>query len=360
MKRRGLPGASLCATAAALLACAPPPADLSFTLWAVEPSSARRLEEPALRILGAPFYARTTQVIGRRDPLQDDAYRAWLGDTELQDVRRLATDALTAKVPGTLGLGSWTLRVESPFGEAATLERAFEVREIEPAALAGSLLARDRVNLGQQFPVRLLVDNRGGQRALAVTPSALAFSSASLSAASGPSPAAANVVEPGGSASFEWVVRGAALGTATVRAGASGVDAASGVRVQAPEASSSAVVVERRARLDTSALVAPERVTVGTDYRVSFMVSNTGDSAALFVVATALSCSGTGSGTPVDGPTPASATVVGLGLVQITYTVRAVSRGSWLCSASATGIDRNDGDPVSTGTVTARTTDFET
>lgn len=337
-------------------ACAPG-ADFSFEVHAVSPDSAPLAAAVKVRIEGAPFYTRATQVIGAEDGEPLSTYRAWLGEVELTEVRRLSLDALEATVPAELAVGTFPLRVENPYGATATLAEAFTVAapvapiepvEPAPAALVAEIVAPAAVNVGQVFELRARVRNSGGRAARAVVPAALALSTANATVTAGPSPAEATI-DGGATAEFLWTLTGAASGVVTAETSATGIDVGNDAPVASGPVQSGEILVQQRAALSgTMGATSPK---VGDTFTVLMGLANTGEAAANNVAPSPLSCFGIGVVTQVGGPTPAEQTIAGGALASATYSVRADSAGAVECRASATGVDANEGTAVSTGTM---------
>jgi hypothetical protein len=109
---------------AALAACSstalPPP-----LVRAVEPATAFEASPAEVAILGEGFFLTAHRRLGW-DTSVDATFRAQVGGVALEDVRWVSSDELTARIPGTLPLGSHALTIETPNG-SADLTDAFAV-----------------------------------------------------------------------------------------------------------------------------------------------------------------------------------------------------------------------------------------
>jgi flagellin-like protein len=92
-------------------------------------------------------------------------------------------------------------------------------------------------------------------------------------------------------------------------------------------------------------------VNVGNTITVTLHVTNAGTASATTVAPAALTLGGTGSATLASGPSPASATIVGGGSQDFTWTYTAATSGTVTFSGSATGTAQYSDNSVSTGSV---------
>src|SRR6185503_3283037 len=70
--------------------------------------------------------------------------------------------------------------------------------------------------------------------------------------------------------------------------------------------------------------------------------------------------SGTGSATPVSGPTPASQAIPGLGSVTFVWTYTAATAGTFILNGGAAGTDANSGAAVTASAVNSDTATIQT
>ncbi len=214
---------------------------------------------------------------------------------------------------------------------------------VAPASLSARLSAGPSpINQSGAIAVTLAVTNNGGAAAKDVLPVLAISGGATLVS---PAQQQVQTIASGKTASFSWVYRGDALGTATFAAHVAGTDANTSAAVSA-DAGPAAVVVQRRAAL-SGALSLPVSVDQGQAFTVTLTVINAGDSAANTVVPGSLTSSGSGSISLLAGPALSSATIAGGSSAAFSWQYRAISLGTLTVSGSASGTDAVDGSAVS-------------
>src|SRR5690349_9463924 len=129
---------------------------------AIEPVIASNGRPTPVVIRGSGFVVQPTQQIGGPSELSlGTAFRAWLGDVELQGVTYVDDATLTATIPAGLAPGVYPLAVQSPSGQSGWLEDAFSAYAA-PSLRAIAVLGQGAVNVGQSFWLELDVLNAGG------------------------------------------------------------------------------------------------------------------------------------------------------------------------------------------------------
>lgn len=94
----------------------------------VVPSSGATTQPLVVRIEGEGFLPSVRTDFGRESRSDvNAAFRAFVGDTELQDVRRNDDGSLSATIPPGIPPGSYPLRIQNPSGAEGALPNAFRV-----------------------------------------------------------------------------------------------------------------------------------------------------------------------------------------------------------------------------------------
>jgi len=177
----------------------PPPAP-----EAVIPAAGWNGADLSVEIHGRDFYVAVVRRL-EGDPFSTDTrFRAWLGDTELSDVRWIDSATLTASVPRGTPTGLLALSVRSPSGDDGNMPDAYLSFDHLPAELHAEVgVDAQTVRLLTPTAVTVTVTNSGGTTAHAVT-ATLAESGNGATVPGGGPPAAADI--PGGqSVDFSWV-----------------------------------------------------------------------------------------------------------------------------------------------------------
>jgi hypothetical protein len=340
---------------------------------AITPATGYSGHATPVTITGDNFLARPT------GSGLDTRHQAWLGSTPLDAVTWTDPHTLQASVPAGLPAGALTLRVRNAYGREGTLEKAFTVQTAAGGALAVTqvAVAPAEANVGQAVTVTATVESVGSaavNRVVPALPSSLSSTGgAAASVTGGPTPAAADALPPGQSATFTWTVLATAAGTVDDQGApiplelpvvASGEDAFSGLLVQAdPRAGT--LVVDQPAGLTATIVAGRATADVAQDVPVTFTISNGGTAAANLDAPTpsaALALTGGGAGSATCAAvSPAGATTVGPRASRsFTWTCRAGAAGVLTLSAGVTGTDANTGAALSATPAVPATTTVQT
>lgn len=208
------------------------------------------------------------------------------------------------------------------------------------------------VSTNQNITVSMTVANLGGADATGVVPSNLTVSgTAGATKISGPTPASQTI--PGSSNRvYSWIYKANGTpGTLSFFGTATGLDENSGNAASTPIEISNNVTVQNAASISHTIVASPSTANNSQLITVTMAVSNSGQVATNNVTPSALTLGGTSSATIASGPTPASATIVGGGNQNFTWTYNAdaVTTGTVDFSGSAAGTDANSGAAVATG-----------
>lgn len=217
--------------------------------------------------------------------------------------------------------------------------------------LAGSLVAPQVANAGQQLVLELEVSNSGEVAAVDLTPSATVTGTAGATLVEGPVPPAATVAG-GGAQTFSWRFVGAGEGGATFTVDATGSDEIDGATVSLPPLAADVEIV-RPAELEAE-LRAPASVTVGSTFTVLLVVSSSGGATARAVSPGPLTLGGTSAATLLSGPEPPALDLAGGAAGAFEWSLRAGALGEIAVDASASGQDANDGTALSASAASAR------
>ncbi|MGA8892046.1 MAG: hypothetical protein WB493_10785, partial [Anaeromyxobacteraceae bacterium] len=274
--------------------------------------------------------------------------------------------------PGTLSFtGSATARAVGTGGTvsaASDPNRPAQVAVQRPAALTASLPASGAAAVGREFKVEMTVVNSGGGAARDVTPGTPSIAPAGLAGlkpGTGPVPAQVATLAAGGSTTFTWTfVAGSTPGTLRVSAGASGVDAVSGVTVSSATATSGDITVGSAA-LQATLASTPTRASVGQPVTLSLTVNNPGQAAVNgFAIAGPVATSTDGASATVNGgpsPAPPATLPAGQGVTLSWSVSPAVSPGAdtghLVFGVTTSGTDAFSGSPISADTTAALTVD---
>lgn len=315
-------------------ACARGPVRTAPLPLSVDPPSGSAHRPVAVTIHGEGFRVRPVQDVSAGARL-DATFRAWLGDTTLEQVRWVDDRTLEAVVPAGIPPGLHALTIEDPFGGRATLDGAYEAT-LAPAALAVTFVSPPpTVNVGQPFTVTVELRNGGGATALGV-----AVELGAGGAAAGPPPAPVDV--PGGEARrVSRTFTAAAAGEIALAVTGTGIDALTGGPVASGPAAAS-VLVQVPAALAAWFELAPQ-VTPG-ELQLTLAVANAGGAAALDVAPGALAA----SGVPLElgSPPTAAAGLAGGATARFVWPLRLGDMGRLLVSTTITAVDANDGRPL--------------
>jgi hypothetical protein len=308
----------------------------------VQPSAAYTAADVPVTIAGEHFEPVATQRVGEGGGVDvDSSFRAFLGAVELKDVQWQAPDRLTAAVPAGLSGGPFDLRVVGPTGEGA-LPSAFVGSTGKPAAVAATLSAPARAELGTQAEVDVVLTNTGQAALAAPKLELLADPGVALVAL----PGVGDAIQPGKTVHLVGLVAAESRGPATLTLHVSGEDAFDGSTVDVSQSASIQVVTP--ASLSVATVPVPDLVSVGQSLDLVATVANQGDVDALAVTVGAPAVSGTGGSLvgsappPQDIPAGASRT--------FHVAAHATSPGAVFFIGTASGSDAITGLPTSVGT----------
>lgn len=238
---------TLCAALGAVCACGGSSGedDLTVRIDDVSPSCGSSAGTTQLTVTGnLPEKPLVSVVDPNGNPVRI-AYRAWMGTSELTDVKWVDRQTLTAVVP-PMAAGTYPLVLQGPLGGPVTKEGAFQASDapcpLETAALVATLRISPATVAGNRndtVTASMIVRNTGGATATGVMASIV---SAPAGVTPGTAPASQDV--PGGeSRTFNWIYTIGASAGGTFSASARGNDANSQQVVNAPQVDSSALVV---------------------------------------------------------------------------------------------------------------------
>ena len=185
---------------------------------------------------------------------------------------------------------------------------ALSVTSLTLASAAGTGF----IDRGQSFTATLVVANTGDATATNVlpSPSIPAVLATGLSSASTPTGQAGVSIAGGSSKTFTWSYQenGTGPGALQVSAGAVGADANSGDPLTAPAATSNLVTVVSAPVLSARSFTLPSSLSRGQTFTASFVVANTGGSAAASVLPEppVLTTTGSAHATATSSPAPAT------------------------------------------------------
>ncbi|HZX94419.1 MAG TPA: hypothetical protein VFE90_07870 [Myxococcales bacterium] len=330
-------------SASALLACAaacarisappPPPAPAS-----VDPAAKYVGARTTVLLHGDAFYPSAVQHLGSGGSLSVDAeFRAFLGATELADVRWVDARTLSATVPGDLAAGTYGVSVEGPFGEGARAA-AFRAVDALPASLSALASAPTRVVVGEDFTVDQVVSNTGQMAALDVC-AGDPTQTGTAGVVQRPSEDVA--LDGGSSLHLVWRVHATDTGTLHLGLPVSGADEVDGRALSA----SSGVTVEVVAvgAVLSATLQAPPAVPIGDSFTVTLAVTNVGLAGAHGVQPTIALTGGAG----VQLLSTPTASWIGAGqTVAFAWRYLATAGGGLQIASTAAGADDVTGAPV--------------
>jgi hypothetical protein len=297
----------------------------------MEPSAAYTSADVPVTITGEHFEPVVSEQVGSGEGLQvDSSFRAFLGTVELADVRWQAPDRLTAVVPAGTSGGPYDLRVIGPTGEG-THPAAFTGSTKVPATLAATLSAPDRVEVGTQAGVDLLLTNTGDTAV--ASPAVALIGGAGLSVVA--VPGAGSAIDPGQTVHLVGLVAADAAGMAQLTLQGTGRDAFNGSAIGA--AASTMVQVVSPPALSASPVPMPDLVSTDQPLDLVATVANDGDVDALGVAISTMSVSGPG-GAVIDTLPPPQDIPSGT-LRSFHVAAHATSSGALFFAASFAGSD---------------------
>lgn len=215
-----------------------------------------------------------------------------------------------------------------------------------PAALEVTMSIPSNLSRGQTFTATLVVRNTGGATATGVLPNPLLPASMSVSgnaaASTTTAPAPADI-PGGGTVTFTWTYVASGTGSLSIAAGARGTDAATGMVLDAPMASSDSATVMAPSTLAITSLTVPSPIARGQTFDVTMVVRNNGTAAVTGVLpnpnpATLVATGGAGARTT----TTLTAQTIAAGASATftwSYTETGTSAGSLSFTAGARGMN---------------------
>jgi hypothetical protein len=326
--------AAVAVALAALGACARLPSHSAPVPSSIDPPTGSAHRPVPVTIRGEGFHVRAVQDVSSGARIES-GFRAWLGETALEQVRWVDERTLEAVVPAGIPPGVHGLTLEDPFGRRGIREGAYEAT-LAPAALGAALVNLPAVvNVGQPFVVTVELANPGAATALRV-----AVDIGAVGAQPGAPPAPVDV--PGGEARQVWrTFTAQAAGEIALSATATGIDALAGGPVSSVPVSAS-VLAQVPAGLTAWFELAPQ-VTPG-ELQLTLAVANAGGAVALDVAPGPL----VATGVPVQlGAAPAPVRELAGGATTLfVWPVRLDTMGVLDVSTVVVGVDANDGRPL--------------
>lgn len=226
-----------------------------------------------------------------------------------------------------------------------------------PGCITAALsIGPSTVSVGQTVTVVLTITNTGSSSVTTLVPG-LSFPVGLFSLVTGPSPASVATLTVGSAATFTWTLSATGAGVFVLTGTGTGTESATSKTVTA--SASAAVTVQSTAHL-VGRLTAPATACAGQIMTVMATVSNTGQAVATGVgVPDPLFLEGSGSAGLVPLSAPLGLTSIpGGGAISLTWTFSAPGSGVALFTATATGMDGNSGQTLTTGPFTSATTAF--
>ncbi|HJW75483.1 MAG TPA: hypothetical protein VJ787_07405, partial [Thermoleophilia bacterium] len=280
------------------------------------------------------------------------AYRAWMGTSELTDVKWVDRRTLAAVVP-PMAAGRYPLMLQGPLGGPVTKEEAFQASDapcpVETAALVitSAVAAPSTVVVGESVTVTASVENRGLATAKGVTASVTSAPAGLTAPAAGPGP---QEVPAGEARTFTWTYTASAMGGGvfTVEAGGTAADTSQPVATQ--PVSTNEVLLNPRSFLSCTSVATPARASVGQVVTVALEVTNHATDTARVTPAI------TASGPVTLVGEPAAASLAGGSSGTFRWTYSAAGAGTAAFTASASGTDSATGEQITVSTAQANVT----
>src|SRR5581483_7453950 len=200
--------------ALALAACSPGSGDPQIT--SVDPPIASATLPTPIVIHGNNFFGTARTAVDDTAPSTfAQAYQVRVGTQPCaaDTTSRLDEHTVQAVVPAGMAPGSYDLTLTTPAGKVALAQAAISV-ETAATLTAAASVGQSLVETGAQLGFTLTVTNQGSEPALAVTPSLVGLSGATVIDA----PSAMDL-SPGAVQPFAWVLRADVAGPLTLTAG---------------------------------------------------------------------------------------------------------------------------------------------
>jgi hypothetical protein len=328
----------------------PDPSLYSVCLDAEGPcvSDAYAGERTEVALIGEHFHPAFEVDIGSDEPPPvRGAYRAFIANTPLDDVRRGTDTLLLGTLPGTVPLGAHDVIAEIPGGLRAGLPQAFFI--VDPLAVTAAP-EPPRVPQGHAFGLEVTLQNLGTALLTNIT---LRLSQEGAGRVL--LPADSVLASLGGESSLTATLplKAQQPGQASLLLGVSAL-AGGFVRVGPREPLAIDILVLPPADLVVSANVAPTTVEPGDRFELIVTVFNTGGVEALDVEVLTPGIGGSGS-VVLDSPAPSGLNVPAGSRQAILWGGQALTRGTVVFHAQVHGLEAIserllgpvDADPVS-------------
>ena len=263
------------------------------------------------------------------------------GQSRLFSYPLVATQSGTISVSASAsGVDEISLRpVDGPAGSGQVL-----VQERPVLDAVAQPPAQQIVSVGQTVSLSLVVTNSGTATAMGVSFPAPTVGP-DLQLVSSPLPQ--DVFGAMGTATFTWTYQAAQPGfDSPTISGGTGADANDGTAIPVSAAGWPQMVVQAPAQLSVSASpTIPAKVNVGQTFSVTILATNSGEAAALGVVPTIVSQSGTAQVATVNPP-PVARDIGASASASFTWKMTATAAGSFSLSFGVAGSDANSGTAV--------------
>ncbi len=263
-----------------------------------------------------------------------------------------SADLVWAYTAGTAGALKFTATVTATDANGGWVVTSGPVSS-GPASIGASgilsttVVAPATTAVGRWFTVALTITNTGGADVTGITATSYAAGSAAVTLEAGPVPASLAMLTAGASQTFVFTYSASGIGTVTFTASAGG-SSCSGALVTGAGTAGTAVLTP--AVLVSSATTTAVPVSVGQWITASLTVTNTGQTAANAVTASASPAGSTAALTLTASATGPAILASGAA-VTFFWTFSASGAGDLVFSFTATGADATTGNPVATSAV---------
>ncbi len=323
----------------------------------VEPASGYAGTPTPVLIRGDGFLVRTTQSTAGGEPTVDAHHRAWLGETELDDVMWIDVHTLHAIVPAGLPQGLQPLVVENAYGRRGSLQGAYAVVTSTGAMLRtivddGGAIT---VSVGQVIALTATVTNVGTAAATGLAASATATSEdgAAATLTSGSSPPEVTSLGPGQNVGFQWTYTALAAGQLRFSVSVTATDDFSGVEVGS--AADLPLTIELPASIAATIVSSRTIADTGQAIALTFTVTNGGSATAHILSVVPAVTPSAGATCGAFGPAPPLDVGSGQAVV-FRWTCTSGSAGSLTLGGAAHATDANSGDPIEATAIPAHVT----
>lgn len=222
---------------------------------------------------------------------------------------------------------------------------------VQPSRLSiSAFVIPAQLTRGQTFTASMRLTNNGGSAVNNVSPGVPAVTTTGGASASTSTAQSPISIAAGGSATFTWtfVEGGSGPGTLSLAAGASGVDAVSGVPVNAASTSTGVAQVQTAASLTIASFTIPPALDRGQSFLARLIITNQGQAVARSVSLSSLVVVKTGgANAAVVLPAAQDIAAGGSATFQWTLTESGAGPGTLALQAVAQGVDGNSGAAIS-------------